>query len=236
MIKYTHIGKSFGTQEVLKDVNLVIDKPGLHALMGPNGSGKTTLMKSTLGLVKPTVGTIEFNGEALGTDHSYRTKIAYLPQIAMFPENLTPDEFLNLVEAVRGPADRRVELVERFGLPVFSHKMLRSLSGGMRQKVNIVAALMYDTPILLLDEPTIGLDPVALLELKNLLNEEVSRGKYVVVTTHILDFVEAMATEVVFILDGVVEFVGGLSQLYEKTDEPSVERAIAKLLKMESHA
>lgn len=234
MIRYTNVSKQFGKQTVLNKVSLSLDQPGFCALMGPNGSGKTTLLKIALGLVKPDEGEVEYDGRVLSGDE-YRANLSYLAQIARFPENLTPLEFTDLLEQVRGKADRKEELFDRFGMRSFLHKPLRSLSGGMRQKVNIAAALMYDTPVLLLDEPTIGLDPVALLQLKDLLREEVKRGKHVLVTTHILEFVESMADEVVFILDGYVQFRGGLRKLYDATGEPNVERAIALLLKSQSH-
>lgn len=234
MIRYTGLSKSFGHQEVLKDVHLSLNQPGFHALIGPNGSGKTTLMKSTLGLVKPDQGTVEWDGQILKGD-TYRNRIAYLPQIARFPENLSPNEFFQLIEQVRGVPNRKEELIERFGLEPFSNKALRSLSGGMRQKVNIVGALMYDTQLLLLDEPTIGLDPVALRKLKDFLTEEKVRGKYILVTTHISHLVEEMADTVVFILDGRLYFQGSPGELCHSTGETKMENAIARVLESQHH-
>lgn len=234
MIRYTGLSKSFGHQVVLEDVHLSLDQPGFHALIGPNGSGKTTLMKSTLGLVKPDRGTVEWDSEVLKGD-LYRNRIAYLPQIARFPENLSPNEFFQLIEQVRGISDRKDALKQRFGLEPFSNKALRSLSGGMRQKVNIVGALMYDTQLLLLDEPTIGLDPVALRNLKDFLLEEKRRGKYILVTTHISHLVEEMADTVLFILDGRLYFQGTPSALCESTGEEKMENAIAQVLESHHH-
>lgn len=235
MIRYSHISKSFGKNTVLEDVSLTLDSPGFYALLGPNGSGKTTLMKSTLGLVHPDAGTIEWKGQPLQGDE-YRSQLAYLPQIARFPENLTAAEFFQLIENVRGYAQRKHQLIERFGVNSFIDKPLRALSGGMRQKVNIVGSLMYDTPLLLLDEPTIGLDPVALIELKNFLREEEESGKYILVTTHILHFVEEMAKQVIFILDGRVYFRGTPEELCASTQETQMENAIAHILQAQDHA
>lgn len=235
MIAYTNIRKQYGKQEVLKSISLTIDSPGFHALLGPNGSGKTTLLKSTMGMVHPDSGVIAIDGEEL-KGNEYRRNIAYLPQIARFPENLSANEFLGLLEKIRGTGNRKEEVIQHFGMQDFMDKPLRSLSGGMRQKVNLVSALMYETPYLFLDEPTIGLDPIALLRLKDWLRKEVKDGKYVVVTTHIMEFVEELADEVVFILEGEIHFKGNLSSLFESTGESDVEHAVAHLLKDTRHA
>ncbi|MDZ7847886.1 MAG: ABC transporter ATP-binding protein [Owenweeksia sp.] len=176
MIHFKQIVKSFGKQQVLHGFDILINEPGIYAILGPNGSGKTTLIKTLMGMVHPDAGEIWFMNQRV-VGNNYRRHLAYLPQIARFPENLTPIEYLDLIENIRGPASRRNTLTNHFGLELFLNKTLRNLSGGTRQKINLVSALMYDTQVLVLDEPTIGLDPVALLKLKDWIKQERSAEK-----------------------------------------------------------
>ena len=229
MIEFKDLHKKFGKQQVLHGIDLKLDKPGIYAILGPNGSGKTTIIKSLMGMVHPTSGEITFDGK-VKKGNEYREKIAYLPQIARFPENLTVAEFFDFIENVRRTADRKERLIEMFGVSVFLKKKLRTLSGGMRQKVNLVSALMYDTPVIVLDEPTIGLDPVALIALKDWIRQERKAGKTILLTTHIMDIVEELADEIVFLLDGKVYYRGTQSDLLLKTGTPDTEHAIAQLL------
>lgn len=234
MITIQNISKSFGSLQVLKNLDLDLKQGGkITAILGPNGSGKTTLIKSILGMVLPDAGSITFEGGAIKGKWAYRNRIDYLPQIARFPENLTVHELLKMVQDLRGGKPQAEHLIERFALKPFLHKRLGTLSGGTRQKVNIVQALMYDSPVLILDEPTNGLDPVALLELKSLLDEERKNGKLILITTHIMSFVEQMADEVVFLLEGKVHFRGNQQQLKERYNAASLEHAIAAILKEE---
>lgn len=229
MIHFKNIHKSFGRQKVLLGIDVLIDQPGIYAVLGPNGSGKTTLIKSLMGMVRPSDGEILFMNQKL-KDDEYRRHIAYLPQIARFPENLSTSEFLDFIENIRGKADRRKELIEWFGLEPYIKKNLRTLSGGTRQKINLVSALMYDTKVVVLDEPTIGLDPVALIKLKDWIHRERAAGKIILLTTHVMDIVEELADEIIFILEGKVYYRGDKSTLYRKTGTPDVEHAIAHLL------
>ncbi|MCO6476252.1 MAG: ABC transporter ATP-binding protein [Phaeodactylibacter sp.] len=233
MITIEKLKKSFGSQEVLKGINLEFQRPGITAILGPNGSGKTTLIKSILGMVLPDKGRIRVGGEDVKGGWAYRRQIDYLPQIARFPENLTVQELIRMIRDLRGGRPDAEHLIRRFGLGPFLGKRLGNLSGGTRQKANIVLALMYDSPVLILDEPTSGLDPVAMLRLKELLRQEKEKGKHIIVTTHIMGFVEEMADEVVFLLEGHIHFQGGLQELKEKYGANSLELAIARILQQE---
>ncbi len=229
MIEFKNLQKKFGKQQVLYGIDLKFDAPGIFAILGPNGSGKTTIIKSLMGMVHPTSGEISFMGKTkLGND--YRRHISYLPQIARFPENLTVAEFFDFIENIRGKANRKDQLIEIFGVEVFLKKKLRTLSGGMRQKVNLVSALMYDTKVIVLDEPTIGLDPVALIALKDWIKAERNAGKTILLTTHIMNIVEELADEIIFLLDGKVYYRGTQSELIAKTATENTEHAIAQLL------
>lgn len=230
MIQLKNIYKSFGHQQVLTDLNLVIPGPGVTAVLGPNGSGKTTLIKAILGLVIPDSGTITVNEAIIRKQWGYRSQIGYLPQIARFPENIKVQELINLVKDLRQAETREEELISRFGIREFLDKKLGHLSGGSQQKVNLVLAFMFDCPILILDEPTSGLDPVAMLELKALIREEASKGKTILITSHIMSFVEEMTADIVFLLEGSIQFQGNQSLLKEQMNEPTLEKAIAALL------
>lgn len=231
MIAIQHLSKSFGKLAVLKDVQLEISPGKITAILGPNGSGKTTLMKSILGMTIPDSGNIIVRGQLTRQNWAYRQHISYVPQIAQFPANLKVKELLQMIKDIRRqPADDE-PLLDRFGLHPFLDKKLGNLSGGTRQKVNLVMALMFDAPNVLMDEPTAGLDPVAMLELKALIEEMRSRGKCIVITTHIMPLVQELADEIVFLLDGKVYFKGALGELLDLTGKTTLEEAIAHLLK-----
>ncbi len=219
--------------QVLQELDLEIKSGGIFAVLGPNGSGKTTLIKSILGMVIPDKGEIEFNGKSVLKQWNYRNEIDYLPQIANFPANLTIIELVGMIKNLRSKYAADAELIDLFGLEPFLNQKLGNLSGGTRQKVNLVLAFMFDSPLLILDEPTTGLDPVALIKLKELIMKEKSKGKTILITTHIMDFVEQMADEIVFLLDGKIYFKGTVNALKEQTGQQDLEYAIANILTQE---
>lgn len=235
MIKIENIHKKFGKVEVLKGVDLHIGTPGIHAILGPNGSGKTTLIKSILGLVIPDKGSIKINGNNISHQWKYRKNIDYLPQIAQFPNNLKVSELLNLIKDLRNQNTRDQDLIKLFELTPFLNKKLGHLSGGTRQKVNIVLAFMCDSPLMILDEPTTGLDPLSTIHLKELLKTAIKNGKTILITSHIMSFVEENADEIVFLMDGKIYFKGSTATLKKNTGMNNLEAAIAELLK-ENHA
>jgi len=230
MITIRNIEKSFGKNRVLKGIDLNLDHPGITAILGPNGSGKTTLIKSILGMVNPDSGDIYFDGHSIKNKWAYRDRIDYLPQIARFPENLKVKELIAMILDLRGRPARDKELLRHFSLEPFLDHRVGKLSGGTRQKVNLVLGFMFDNPVIILDEPTSGLDPIAMMCLKELILEEKARGKIILITTHIMQFVEEMAERVLFILDGEVHYDGTLSLLKEKYGESDLERTIARIL------
>ena len=230
MIEIRLLEKKFGKNKILKGVDLAIDTPGIFAVLGPNGSGKTTIIKSILGMVIPDHGQININGELINKKWEYRKHIDYLPQIARFPENLKVRELIEMVKDIRQQPSQETVLIERFDLEPYMDSKLRNLSGGTRQKVNLVLCFMFDNQILILDEPTAGLDPVALIRLKELIKEEREKGKVILITTHIMDVVEELADEIVFLLEGKIYFKGSLSELAEITGEVHLEKSIANIL------
>lgn len=231
MIQIAELHKSFGKQEVLRGVSHDFGTPGITAVLGPNGSGKSTLMKSILGMVIPDKGRITFREQEIHGQWDYRREIDYLPQIARFPENLRVSELLDMIRDIRGGTPKAMgSLTDRFEVGPFLNKRFGHLSGGTKQKVNLVQAFMYDSPVVIMDEPANGLDPVAMLRLKELLLEERAKGKHILVTTHIMHFVEEAADKVIFLLDGVIHYCGTVADLKQQESEADLERAIAGIL------
>jgi Cu-processing system ATP-binding protein len=231
MIKIDNLHKNFGKNQVLKGIDLSIAEGGIFAILGPNGSGKTTLIKSILGMVIPNKGDIFIDDTPIKKSWKYRQQIDYLPQIANFPANLTVQELVRMIKDLRNKPGDDAALITSFQLTPFLNKKLSNLSGGTKQKVNLVLTLMFDSPLIILDEPTTGLDPIALLELKKIIQIEKAKVKTILITSHIMSFVEEVADEIVFLLEGKVYFKGNISTLKEKTKENDFEHAIANLLK-----
>lgn len=219
---------------MLKGINLSLVKPGITAILGPNASGKTTLIKSVLGMVIPDSGEINMHGKSVLGEWEYRDTLDYLPQIARFPDNLKVRELIKMIQSFRDRPDRSKELIEFFGLEESLGQRLGHLSGGTRQKVNIVVAFMYDNPVMILDEPSAGLDPAALQLVKKLITKEKAKGKLILITTHIMNLVEELADEIVFLLDGVIHFRGTTNALLTEYGESDVEKSIAQLLERNS--
>ncbi|VAX26869.1 Nitrous oxide reductase maturation protein NosF (ATPase) [hydrothermal vent metagenome] len=230
MIVIKDLHKKFGKVTVLNGINLNFKDKGIHTILGPNGSGKTTLIKSILGMVIPNHGSIEFSGEKILGKWQYRNKISYLPQIANFPQNLKVKELFKMINDLRPGAKNESELISTFQLEPYLNKKLGNLSGGTAQKVNIVITFMYDSPLIILDEPTVGLDPVALIRLKKLIYKEKEKGKTILITTHIMSLVEEISDEIVFLLDGKIYFKGTIDQLKQQTNQDNLENAIANIL------
>ena len=230
MIKIENLHKKYSKNKILTGVDLAIPEKGIFAILGPNGSGKTTMIKSILGMVVPEKGKILIDGKPTHTNGLYRKNIDYLPQIANFPGNLGVTELIKMIKDLRGIKANEDELIELFGLKSYLDKKLSNLSGGTKQKVNLVLAFMFDSPIIILDEPTSGLDPVAMLNLKRLIAKEKAKGNTILVTSHIMSFVEEVADEIVFLLEGKIYFKGSIQELREKTGEVDLEHAIANIL------
>lgn len=235
MVTIENLHKKFGSNVVLDGVDLSVKKGSILAVLGPNGSGKTTLIKSILGMVVPNKGTITINGTSIAKDWKYRQEIDYLPQIANFPGNLNVKELIKMIKDLRNKPAKDDELISFFKLEPFLNKKLGTLSGGTKQKVNLVLTFMFDSPLVILDEPTSGLDPISLIRLKDLINAEKAKGKTILITSHIMNFVEEVAEGVIFILEGKIYFNGSVQELKTKTGQTNFEHAIANILS-DNHA
>jgi len=231
VIEISGITKRFGRLDVLRGVDLHVIRGRVLGVVGPNGSGKTTLVKLLLGLAHPTSGEIRMNGVAIDGSDSYRADIGYMPQIARFPENLSAREVLALVRDLRGTMPEiDEELLASFNLAEHLEKPLRTLSGGTRQKVNACLALLFRPSLLVLDEPTAGLDPLSSAILKDKILARRAEGATVIVTSHIMSELQELCDDVAFLLDGVVRYVGPIADLTTHTRQNSLERAIAALM------
>ena len=206
MISLKNISKSFAKFKVLDDVSLTFDGNSIIAIMGPNGSGKTTLLKCILGLVIKDFGNIIIDGIDIDKDYRYKEKIGYMPQYANYPGNLKVAEIIELIKGIRGGrTGYDVELLRDFNIDEVMEKRFSNLSGGMKQRVSASLAFLFDPPIIILDEPTAGLDPFAAEILKAKIFKEKQKGKIIILTSHLLAEVDEIADRLVFLLEGKVK-------------------------------
>jgi Cu-processing system ATP-binding protein len=232
MISFTKITKKFGKLQALNHVNLDLHTSRSYALVGPNGSGKTTLIKSLLGLVIPTSGEILFQGQTIFNDWKYREKIGYMPQIGRYPENISIGQLIDMMKNIR-PHQEKIdeELIDAFKLYKMYDKKMHSLSGGTRQKVSAALAFLFNAPVLILDEPTAGLDPVAAEILKEKILQEKVKGKLLLITSHILSDLDELATDMVYIFEGRLHYNNTIEALKSETNEKRLGKAIATLIR-----
>jgi Cu-processing system ATP-binding protein len=230
MIQVRGVRKRFGALQVLEAVDLTIRPGRVTAVVGPNGAGKTTLIKCVLGLTRADAGTITVDGTPASDDGEYRATIGYMPQIARFPENLCAEDLFEMMQDLRGIAGRDEELIDSLGLRSQLRKPLRVLSGGTRQKVNVALAFLFAPSVLILDEPTAGLDPVSSSVVKDKIRAERGKGRTFVLTSHVMTELEELADDIAFLVDGRVRFSGAVNLLKRITRQLSLERAIAQVM------
>ena len=203
MLIVNNVSKSYGKFSVLENINIEFSK-GIYGLLAPNGAGKTTLIKMLTTLLFPSEGEILYNGTdifSMGDD--YRDILGYLPQEFGYYRNYSPRKFLNYLSALKGidrdKAKNRIdELLKLVGLENVADKKMGKFSGGMIQRVGIAQAMLNNPKILILDEPTVGLDPKERVRFRNLLTE-LSRERIVILSTHIVSDVESIANEIIMI-------------------------------------
>lgn len=232
MIIANNVSKKFGRLPVLDNVSVTCAKGECIALIGPNGCGKTTLIKSILGMVVCDSGFITFNGNNIKHNWSYRANIGYMPQIGRYPENMTIGQILDMMKDIRGKKDELLdnELIDRFGLSEMLNKRMRTLSGGTRQKVSAALAFLFNPDVLILDEPTAGLDPLSSEILKTKIIMETNKSKLVLITSHVLSELDDLVSQVIYMQDGKICFHKSISSLQKETGEAKLTKAIANLM------
>ena len=232
MIEIKNISKKFGKLEVLKNVSVSCNSGQCIALIGPNGCGKTTLIKSVLGMVIPDSGSMEFNEKSIFGDYLYREKIGYMPQIGRYPDTMTIGEIIEMVKKIRNSKDNLDEdLFRDFEIEKMLNKQMRTLSGGTTQKISAVLAFLFNPDVLILDEPTAGLDPLAAEVLKEKIIKEKEKGKLILITSHLLSELDDLISEIIFMQDGKIFFHKKVNELKEETQEDKISKAIAKILR-----
>jgi Cu-processing system ATP-binding protein len=236
MIEIKNIYKKFGKLEVLNNINLSFKKGECIALIGPNGCGKTTLIKSILGMVIPTSGAVLFNQKSILKEFAYREQIGYMPQIGRYPDYMTVGQIIEMIKKIRN--SNRVldeDLLRSFELEKIFDKQMRTLSGGTTQRVSATLAFLFNPDVLILDEPTAGLDPLASEILKEKIIKEKGKGKLILITSHLLSELDDLITQIIYMQDGKVHFHQTISDLLQATNEQKISKAIAKILKNKSN-
>ncbi len=235
MIDIRKLYKSFDKNTVLKGIDLTLTSGKITAIMGPNGSGKTTLLKCVLGLVRPDSGDIFVKGQNINNGCDYRKFIGYMPQTPRYPENLKVKELIRMLKDVRGDhTSYDEELVDELKLQNVYDKPVGTLSAGTKQRVSCSLAFLFDQEIIILDEPTAGLDPVSAEMVKDKILKEKNKGKLIIITSHLTGEVEKLAERLIFILEGQIHVDSTLDELKRTTGESDLNKAIAKLMQESS--
>lgn len=229
MIRATNLTKKFGRLTALDNISLTLNKGECIALIGPNGSGKTTFIKCLLGMVMPGSGTITVDKKDIKHDYKYRNRIGYMAQISRFPDNMTIGQVIHMMQDLRKTDIKDIddELIREFNLDKMLDKRMRTLSGGTRQKVGACLAFMFHPDILILDEPTAGLDPVSSEILKAKIIREKANGKLILITSHVLSELDDIITQVVYMQEGKLKFHKSFEQLKEDTGANQLSKAMA---------
>lgn len=234
MIDIIGVHKKFGKLEALHDVNLHCMRGQSIALIGPNGCGKTTLIKSMLHMVLPDKGSIHFNGADIKGDYQYRKAIGYMPQIGRYPENMNVGQVLDTIKGLRqsdGHLDE--DLYQAYKIHGLLDKRMATLSGGTRQKVSATLAFMFNADVLILDEPTAGLDPLAAEILKEKIVAEKVKNKLVLITSHLLSELDEIVSQVIFMQEGIVRFHKDTEALKAETGKDTISKAISNILRQQ---
>lgn len=211
-LEIVNLTKSYKYKNANENINLVLES-GVYGLLGPNGAGKTTLMKQVATLKQPTSGKILYNGKDINTlDENYRAIVGYLPQDFYAYKNFSAKDFLLYIGALKGMDKRTAKekadkLLKLVGLYDVRNKAISKFSGGMKRRVGIAQALLNDPKILILDEPTAGLDPQERARFRNLLSQ-IGKETIVILSTHIISDIESVAKETIMIKDGKVLLQG----------------------------
>lgn len=216
-LEIVNLTKTYNHKNANENINLTLES-GVYGLLGPNGAGKTTLMKQIATLKQPTSGKILYNGKDINTlDDKYREVVGYLPQDFDAYKNFSAKEFLMYVAALKGiknPKKKVDELLNLVGLYEVRNKYVSKFSGGMKRRVGIAQAILNDPKILILDEPTAGLDPQERTRFRNLLSQ-IGKETIVILSTHIISDIESIAKETIMVKNGKLLLQGNHREILD---------------------
>lgn len=236
MIDLCHVTKRYGTKTAVEDLNLQVGAGELFAFLGPNGAGKTTTIKLMCGLLFPTSGTVRVGGFDLQLEgDKARQLLSYVPDQPFLYEKLTGREFLQFIAEMYGldatyAASRIHEVIGVFELQPFVDDLTERYSHGMRQRTVFAGALLHEPRVLIIDEPTVGLDPRSVRLLKNLLRQEANRGVTVFLSTHSLDIAQELADRIGIVDHGRLVSCGPLEELRRQaSSDGSLEDVFLKI-------
>jgi len=219
MLELSGLTKKFHSKTVVNQINIKIAEGELYSFLGPNGAGKTTTIKMMAGLLRPDSGTIVINGyDLLKDEHKAKQSFGFMPDQPFLYNRLTPREFLRFIGGLykmdpQACDDRIDQWLSRFDLMKCQADLIGSFSHGMRQKLSLAAAFIHDPPVVIIDEPMVGLDPKGAVILKQLLKEKCSSGMTAFVSTHSLDVAEQLADRIGIIHEGNLIAEGSMDQL-----------------------
>jgi ABC-type multidrug transport system ATPase subunit len=223
VIQIRSLSKTYGSKQVLAGIDLTVARGEIVGLLGPNGAGKSTLMKCLVGLVRPDRGEITIAGVDLPRDPpAALAKLGFVPQRVAFPAHQTVAGVLTFYAAIKGLPRSAIErALDRVGMGAQRHKPVAALSGGMLQRLGLAQALLAEPPLLILDEPTVGLDPQVSLAFRDLLAELNAAGTTILISSHMLSEVERLAHRVAILKNGVIVAVDSFAGLLSASGLPS---------------
>jgi ABC-2 type transport system ATP-binding protein len=236
MLEARSLTKYYSAVPAIRDLSFRLAPGGILGLLGPNGSGKSTTVSILTGLLEPSGGTVLLNGHPVRDDLlAYKSRIGYVPEEAVLYTYLTGPEYLSLVGGLRGIPQKRLQekidgLLTLFGLQDDVHAPMSAYSKGMRQKILISAALLHDPAIIILDEPNSGLDVTTALVLRRRVQRLAAEGRIVVYSSHVLEIVEQVATDVLILHDGHVVAHDSVSRLRELMKLSTLEEVFRNLV------
>jgi len=225
MIETKNLTKSYGSLLAVNNLNITVSSSEIYGFLGPNGAGKTTTIKILVGLLKPTSGTALINGiDVMKEPLKTKTLIGYIPDEPLIYPKLTGREFLSFIadifEIPLNYAKKKIDdLLDLFSLTDRSNTLIETYSHGMKQKLVFSAALLHDPEVLIMDEPTVGLDPQSAKLVKDIMRELANNGKTIFMSTHILEIAEKMCSRVGIINGGALIAEGTIYELREKTHD-----------------
>lgn len=236
MLEARGLGKFYSGIPAVRDLNFTIRRGEILGLLGPNGSGKSTTVSMITSLLEPTTGMVLLDGVSIAlAPLDYKARIGYVPEEAYLYTYLTGPEYLELVGQLRGVPQRALQekidaFMRIFGLEDDRYAQMSAYSKGMRQKILISAALLHDPEIIVLDEPNSGLDVTSALILRSLVQELSAAGKMIVYSSHVLEIVEKVATDVLILHDSRVVAHDSVSRLRDLMSLPSLEQVFRKVV------